>query len=241
MIAVDDARRHELAQNLAAVRERISRATRAAGRSDEPTLIVVTKFFPVADVVALAELGVSDIGESREQELAEKVDVLQMEQPDLLGSPTRHFIGQLQSKKAKRVASLVDVVQSLDRPKLVPLLDAAGQDKGQPLDVLLQVDLEAGARGRGGVAPSDLAALAEQAAAAPGLRLRGLMAVAPRDEEPARAFERLARVRESFLAEHPEADLLSAGMSGDLEEAVKFGATHLRVGSAILGSRPVAG
>ncbi|QEH94617.1 YggS family pyridoxal phosphate-dependent enzyme [Dermacoccus abyssi] len=239
-MAVDEARRAELAAGLEQVRQRIAAATREAGRVDEPTLVVVTKFFPVSDLVALAELGVTDVGESREQELHEKVDALREARPDLLGTPTRHFIGQLQSKKAKRVGSLVDVVQSLDRPKLVPLLDAAGSERDTPLDVLLQVDLEEESRGRGGVSPADLPSLAEAAEQATGLRLRGLMAVAPRDEEPERAFARLADIRENFLTNHPEARVLSAGMSGDLEAAVKIGATHLRVGSAILGSRPAA-
>ena len=240
MIAVDEARRAELAAGLEQVRERITAATREAGRDDEPTLVVVTKFFPVADLVALAELGVTDVGESREQELHEKVDALRDARPDLLATPTRHFIGQLQSKKAKRVGSLVDVVQSLDRPKLVPLLDAAGAERDTPLEVLLQVDLEENSQGRGGVAPAELAALADEVAQASGLTLSGLMAVAPRGEEPERALERLAALRESFLALHPAARVLSAGMSGDLEAAVKIGATHLRVGSAILGSRPAA-
>ncbi|CAM3425575.1 MULTISPECIES: YggS family pyridoxal phosphate-dependent enzyme [Dermacoccus] len=240
MIEVDDERRAELATRLEQVRERITSATRDAGRDEEPTLVVVTKFFPVSDLVALAELGVTDVGESREQELHEKVDSLREERPDLLKAPTRHFIGQLQSKKAKRVASLVDVVQSLDRPKLVPLLDAAGAERDTPLEVLLQVDLEENSQGRGGVAPAELAALADEVAQASGLTLSGLMAVAPRGEEPERAFERLAALRESFLADHPAARVLSAGMSGDLEAAVKIGATHLRVGSAILGSRPAA-
>lgn len=240
MIEVDEARRAELATALDQVCERITAATRDAGREDEPTLIVVTKFFPVCDLVALAELGVTDVGESREQELNEKVDALREARPDLLESPTRHFIGQLQSKKAKRVGSLVDVVQSLDRPKLVPLLDAVVSERDTPLDVLLQVDLEEESRGRGGVSPADLPALAETAAEASGLRLRGLMAVAPREEEPERAFARLADIRDGFLVDHPQARVLSAGMSGDLEAAVKIGATHLRVGSAILGSRPAA-
>lgn len=236
-----EARRRELSANLEATRARIAAATRAAGRRDEPTLVVVTKFFGVSDLVALADLGVTDVGESREQELVAKVEGIREQRPDLLEAPRRHFVGQVQSKKAKRIATVVDMVQSLDRPKLVPLLDAVGRERERPLDVLLQVDLEGDARGRGGVAPDELAALAELTADASGLCMKGLMAVAPRDEEPERAFDRLARIREGFLADHPGAGLLSAGMSNDLEEAVQIGATHLRVGSAILGSRPVAG
>lgn len=237
----DVSRCNELSANLAATRARVTAATRMAGRHEEPTLIVVTKFFDVRDLIALADLGVTDVGESREQELAAKVEALRERRPDLLGAPRRHFIGQVQSNKAKRIASLVDMVQSLDRPKLVPLLDAVGRERERPVDVLLQVDLEGGAHGRGGVEPTQLGALAEQVANAAGLGLRGLMAVAPRREEPARAFDRLAHVRETFLTDHPSARVLSAGMSHDLDEAVMIGATHLRVGSAILGSRTLAG
>ncbi|STD16167.1 Predicted enzyme with a TIM-barrel fold [Dermacoccus nishinomiyaensis] len=235
------ARRAELQANLERVRVRIAAATSAAGRDDAPTLVVVTKFFPVTDLVALADLGVGDVGENREQELVEKVDALRAERPDLIASPRRHFIGQIQSKKARRIARHADVVQSLDRLKLVPLLDAGAADRENPLDIFVQVALERDGSGRGGAQETELHEVAAAVEQAPHLRLCGLMAVAPLGEEPAAAFSRLAHVRQDFLANFPQATSLSAGMSGDLEDAVKIGATHLRVGSAILGSRPLAG
>lgn len=182
-----------------------------------------------------------DVGENREQELVEKVDALRAERPDLIASPRRHFIGQIQSKKARRIARHADVVQSLDRLKLVPLLDAGAADRENPLDIFVQVALERDGSGRGGAQETELHEVAAAVEQAPHLRLCGLMAVAPLGEEPAAAFSRLAHVRQDFLANFPQATSLSAGMSGDLEDAVKIGATHLRVGSAILGSRPLAG
>lgn len=240
-ITSTDERVAELSRRLDVVRERIAAASRAAGREDEPTLVVVTKFFPVSDLMALADLGVRDVGENREQELVEKLGVLERERPDLLASPRRHFIGQLQSKKARRVAAAADVVQSVDRLKLVAPLDAGAADRAQPLEVFLQVDLDPASSGRGGAQPDDLLPLAQAVADAPRLRLRGLMAVAPLGEEPRSAFDRLARIRADFLTHFPQADELSAGMSSDLEAAVAIGATHLRVGGAILGSRPARG
>ncbi len=225
------ARRDELEARLAAVRERVTAACAAAGRADEPTLVAVTKFFPASDVDLLAELGITDIGENRDQEASEKVDVLAHR--DRL---TVHFIGQLQSNKAASVARYADVVHSLDRAKLVGALDRAAGRHGRTLDVLVQVGLDDGA-GRGGAAPDEVAALGEAVAAAEHLRLRGLMAVAPLGEPARPAFARLRALSEGLRAEHPDATWLSAGMSADLEDAVAEGATHLRVGSAILGSR----
>ncbi|HSX67246.1 YggS family pyridoxal phosphate-dependent enzyme [Nocardioides sp.] len=225
------ARREELAANLAGVRARIAAATAAAGRPDgEVSLVVVTKFFPASDVRLLAGLGVTDVGENRHQEAEEKAAA----SADL---PLRwHYIGGLQSNKAAAVAAYADVVESVDRLKLVGPLDRGAADR--QVDVLLQVSLDGpDADGRAGCDPSDLASLAAAVAAAEHLTLRGLMAVAPLGEDPATAFGRLAAIRTTFLEDHPEATVLSAGMSGDLEEAVAAGATHVRVGSAILGSR----
>lgn len=236
--AASPQRREELKRNLSEVRQRIADATRSAGRDEEPRLVVVTKFFGVEDLIALAELGVGDVGENREQELHAKVEHLRENRPDLMSVPRRHFIGQIQSKKAKRIARDADVVQSVDRVKLVPLLDDAAAERGEPLEVLVQVDLEQDSHGRGGVAPAGVAELADVIAAAANLRLGGVMAVAPLGEDPRRAFADLARIHGELLREHPDATTMSAGMSGDLEVATQFGATHLRVGSAILGSRP---
>lgn len=225
-------RRDEIAAGLGAVRERIALACADAGRDEsEVTLVVVTKYFPASDVRLLADLGVTDIGENKHQEAEAK----QRECADL--GLRWHFVGALQSNKAAAVAAYADAVHSVDRAKLVGRL-AAGAE-GRQVDVLLQVSLDPpGASGRAGADPGDLAALADLVTAADSLRLRGLMAVAPLGEDPAEAFARLSDVRREFVAAQPSADWLSAGMSGDLEAAIHAGATHVRVGTAVLGSRP---
>lgn len=229
-------RADELASALGGVRERIAAACADAGRSpDELTLVVVTKYFPASDVAHLVELGVTDIGENRHQEAAAKLAELD---PAVRARVRAHFIGQLQSNKAAAVARYADVVQSVDRAKVARALARASEEREEPLDVLLQVDLQGTDEGRGGVRPDGLAALADEVAGLDGLRLRGLMAVAPLGEDPAPAFARLAALHADLRHTHPGADRMSAGMSGDLEQAVAAGATHLRVGSAILGSRP---
>lgn len=227
------ARLEELRTNLAAVRQRIVRAAEAADRDPaEVALVVVTKFFPASDVRMLADLGVSDVGENRHQEAEAKA----AECADL---PLRwHFIGGLQSNKAAAVARYADVVESVDRASLVGRLDRGAAESGREVDVLVQVSLDPPGRDhRAGVVPEELGALAAEVDAAPHLSLRGLMAVAPLGEDPAEAFGRLAAIRSVFLDDHPSATRLSAGMSGDLEAAVYAGATHVRVGSAVLGSR----
>ena len=229
-------RRAELERNLAEVRARIDRACAAAGRDRGSVgLTVVTKFFGASDVRLLADLGVTDVGENRHQEAEAKA----AECADL--GLRWHYIGGLQSNKAAAVARYADVVESVDRVKLVGRLAAGATERGAEVEVLLQVSLDPpGADHRAGADPADLPALAETVEAADGLRLAGLMAVAPLGEDPAEAFARLAAVRADLLRDHPDADRLSAGMSGDLEQAVAAGATHVRVGSAILGSRPSA-
>ncbi|MEP9365545.1 YggS family pyridoxal phosphate-dependent enzyme [Nocardioides sp. CN2-186] len=224
----------ELAANLATVRGRIAAACADAGRPvDDVRLVVVTKFFPASDVRLLADLGVTDVGENRHQEAEAKA----AECADL--GLTWHFIGGLQSNKAAAVASYADVVESVDRAKLVAGLDRGAAQRSQEIDVLLQVSLDPpGADGRSGAAPEELGDLADAVGGADHLRLRGLMAVAPLGEDPATAFARLAGIRRELVTDHPEATWLSAGMSGDLEAAVHAGATHVRIGSAVLGSRP---
>lgn len=235
------ARRQEIADALGGVQERIAAACSAAGRPrEEVTLVAVTKYFPASDAAALVRLGVQDLGESRDPEAGEKAAALG-EVPGL-ASPTWHFVGQLQTNKANRVARYADVVHSVDRDRLVRALSHGAELAGRTLGVLVQVNLGGpDADRRGGVEPDAVAALADAVAASPGLVLRGLMAVAPRGQDPAPAFERLARTGERLRADHPGASWLSAGMSGDLEAAVAHGATHLRIGSAILGARPAAG
>ena len=235
------ARREELSARLQQVEARIASACRAAGRPrGDVTLIVVTKFFPVQDVEALCELGVSNIGENRDQEASVKIAALPSEVRQRLQV---HFIGQLQSNKAASLASYVDTVHSIDREKLVRALDRAAAAAGRAIGALVQVSLDPdpAARGRGGIPLEGVAALADSVAAAEHLTLRGLMAVAPLGVDPAEAFARLATAARGVRAGHPGAGWISAGMSADLESAVANGATHLRVGSAILGSRPPFG
>lgn len=231
-------RAEEIAAGLARVRARVESAARTAGRDPAlVTLVVVTKYFPASDVRILADLGVRHVGENRHQEAAAKA----AECADL--GLTWHFIGGLQSNKAAAVAAYADVVESVDRGKLVAPLDRGAHARGRVLDCLLQVSLDPhGAGGaRSGADPSAIPALADQVAAAGTLRLRGLMAVAPLGEDPASAFARLVPVRAELLAGHPSATWLSAGMSGDLEQGIAAGATHVRVGSSVLGPRPPIG
>ncbi|HOT33141.1 MAG TPA: YggS family pyridoxal phosphate-dependent enzyme [Rhodoglobus sp.] len=219
----------DLEARLASVTAEVAQAARDAGRNPaEITTIVVTKFHPAALVRELADLGVSDFGESRHQEAQPKIAEL----ADL--AATWHFIGQVQSKKARQVRSYVDVIHSVDRPSLVDAL------AGGPLDVFIQVNLTDDPA-RGGAQPDDLASLSERVASTEGLKLRGLMAVAPLDSEPRREFARVRTLSERLRAAHPEASGLSMGMSGDFREAILEGATHLRIGTAITGNRLLHG
>jgi pyridoxal phosphate enzyme (YggS family) len=233
---VDDARRDEVAAGLAEVERRVEQACRAAGRArSDITIIAVTKTYPASDVRVLAGLGVTDIGENRDQEAADKAT----ECSDL--NLTWHFIGQLQTNKVRSVVSYADVVHSVDRSRLVEALSREAVRQEREVGCLIQVALGGqeggGPLGRGGVGPAGVLPLAEAVARADGLRLRGVMAVAPLGEDPAEAFARLYSVAQAVQKEHPAADVISAGMSGDLAQAITNGATHLRVGTALLGRR----
>ncbi|MGW0290334.1 YggS family pyridoxal phosphate-dependent enzyme [Streptomyces tuirus] len=236
-------RKDELATNLAKVERRIADACAAAGRArDEVTLIVVTKTYPASDVRILAELGVRHVAENRDQDAAPKAEACS----DL--PLTWHFVGQLQTNKVRSVVGYADFVQSVDRPKLVTALSKEAVRAGRELGCLLQVALDAGESGRGergGVGPGGIEELAGLVAGAPGLRLDGLMTVAPLTGEYAgrerAAFERLMDLSTDLRRSHPAATMVSAGMSTDLEQAVTAGATHVRVGSAVLGVRPRLG
>jgi PLP dependent protein len=231
-------RRAEIAVNLAAVEDRITAACRSSRRDrSEITLIAVTKTFPPEDVGHLAALGVREVGENRAADAVAKVAACAEAGVEGL---VWHFVGQVQTNKAAAVASCCDVVHSVDRARLVTALDRAAGAAGRRLRALVQVDL-AGADGRGGAAPADVPALADAVAGAAHLDLAGVMAVAPLGEDPAAAFGRLAAVAADLRRDHPAATVVSAGMSGDLEAAVAAGATHLRVGTALLGSRPPLG
>lgn len=274
-----DPRIGQLAERLAVVRSRIAAAARRAGRDpDTVTLIAVTKFFPAADVLRLAALGVTEVGENREQEAAVKhADVAGLAGlagrtgvdgpggaglggaglggagrggagfggPGRPGAGTAdvehlrwHMIGQLQTNKARAVLRWASSVQSVDRLRLVTALSRAAADTGRTVDCLVQVGLGASADGRGGADPDLVPELAAAVAAAAGLRLRGLMAVAPLGADPGPTMARLAGLHQRVRTDHPAATDLSAGMSGDLEAAVAAGATHVRIGSALLGQRP---
>jgi PLP dependent protein len=252
-----DERSSDLADRLAAVRTRIGAACAASGRDkSEITLIAVTKTYPAADVLALASLGLSDFGENRDQEAAAKA--AEVAAARAAGGPaapvppagagqrvTWHFIGQLQTNKARSVAGYADTVHSVDRIRLVRALGAAARAAGRDLTCLVQVSLDPAAAdapagadaARGGVPPARLAELAEAIEAEPGLTLGGLMAVAPLAMDPARAFAPLRRLSDVIRLVNPRATVISAGMSGDLEPAVANGATHLRIGTALLGNR----
>ncbi|MFF2273871.1 YggS family pyridoxal phosphate-dependent enzyme [Agromyces sp. NPDC058136] len=216
---------------LAAVQAGIADAARDAGReASEITTIVVTKFHPAQLVRELAALGVRDVGENRHQEAQAKAAELAE-----LGL-NWHFIGQLQSKKAKQVRAYATAIHSVDR---LALVDALRSDVAS-IDCFVQVNLTDDP-GRGGVAPDELEALVERVLATPGLTLRGLMAVAPLDEPARPAFARVRELSERVVRLAPEARELSMGMSHDFRDAILEGATHLRIGSAITGNRPAAG
>lgn len=232
-----ETRRTGLSDRLDSVRARISEACGRAGRAAEDvTLTVVTKTYPAADVALLASLGVTHVGEARHPEARDKRAAVRE-------SLVWHFVGALQTNKAAAVASYCDVVESVDRLRLVTALDRGAAAHARLLDVLVQVNLDPdGAPGeigqRSGVEPGGLSELADAVAATESLRLAGLMAVAPRDADPSRAFDQLAALRARLTADHPAAKALSAGMSADMEQAVQAGATHVRIGRAVLGERP---
>jgi pyridoxal phosphate enzyme (YggS family) len=240
-------RRGEISAALEQVRRRITAACERAGRDPAGvTLIAVTKTRPVSDIVALTELGVRDIGENRDQEARPKADQL-----SAAGVPlTWHFVGQLQTRKVPSVLAYADVVHSVDRLRLAGTLATRARAAGRPVTCLIQVSLNPDARpaeagsdqGRGGAHPDDVPALAEVIAAARseggGLVLGGVMAVAPLGVPPADAFARLGEVAAGLRSRYPAATIISAGMSGDLEEAIRAGATHVRIGTALLGGRP---
>nr|WP_199859198.1 YggS family pyridoxal phosphate-dependent enzyme [Frigoribacterium sp. CFBP 8751] len=221
-----------MGERLARVAAAVDDACAAVGRSPgELTTIVVTKFHPPGLIRALYALGVRDVGENRHQEAQAKAAEL-----DDLEGLRWHFVGQLQSKKARQARRYAHAVHSLDRDSVV---DALSDDSGSVVDGFVQVNLTDDP-GRGGVAERDVETLAEKVLSTPGLRLRGVMAVAPLDEEARPAFARLRAVSERVRSLEATADAISAGMSPDFAEAVAEGATHLRIGTAITGSRPDA-
>lgn len=221
-----------LAERLADVDGRIADAAHAAGRDpSELTRIVITKFHPASLVRELYALGVRDLGENRHQEAAAKAAEL----TDL--DIAWHFVGQLQSNKARAVRAYATAVHSVDRPSLITALADPAASR---LDCFVQLNLSEDP-GRGGVLPAGAESLSEQVAGTPGLRLRGVMAVAPLDAEPRAAFATVRAVSDRIRTLVPDATAISAGMSDDFAEAIAEGATHLRIGTAITGKRSTTG
>ena len=219
----------ELAANLEAFERRLSRACAEAGRDrSQVTVIAVTKTFPAEDVATLAALGVGDFGENRDQEARVKAAAV----PHVRW----HFVGRLQRNKCRSVATYANAVHSVDRIELAELLEKGADRAGRLIDVLIQVSLDDDPN-RGGAPAGDVAAVADCCARCPHLRLSGVMAVAPLGADPDEAFGRLAAIAADLRAAHPRAEAISAGMSHDLEAAVRHGATHVRVGTALLGGR----
>ncbi|WP_137873323.1 YggS family pyridoxal phosphate-dependent enzyme [Rhodococcus sp. Q] len=245
-----DERHREIASALTAVQERLGRACVAAGRDPRDVqLLPVTKYFPVSDARILYDLGCREFGESRDQEASAKAadltGLVAGERPGGVDDVHWHMIGSVQRKKARSIVRWATVVHSVDSEQLVDALSraaAAALDAGEratPLQVLLQVSLDDDPK-RGGVPLPELPALCEHAAAADGLEFAGLMAVPPLGADPDVAFATLAATHRDVLRDHPDARMLSAGMTADLESAVRHGSTCVRVGTALLGSRPLA-
>lgn len=230
-------RRAELAANLAAVRHGIADACERHDRvPDDVNLIVVTKTRPAVDVACLVDLGVTDVGENRHPEAADK----KREVAELGAHPRWHFVGGLQTNKAGAVASYADVVHSLDRAKLARSLDRGAAAADRTLSCLIQVDFDTRDPGRAGVEPAealDLARLVLQEC--PHLELSGVMTVAPWGQDPEPSFARLRQISAELTEIAPAATMISAGMSQDFAAAIKHGATHLRVGRSVLGQRPI--
>ena len=222
-MAID--RRSEITSNLQVVRDEISKAVASTGRSlDEITLIAVTKTFPASDVEILRDLGVTHFGENRDADAAPKADAV---------AGTWHFQGQIQSNKLKSITTWANVIHSLDEIRHFEVIEKSAP---HPLDIFCQVSLD-GSEGRGGVSEQKLYELAQAIEKSATHRLQGLMAVAPLGVDPADAFSKLSAIHKAFMADFPKANKLSAGMSGDFKEAIAHGATHIRIGSQILGSR----
>ncbi|MDX3656020.1 YggS family pyridoxal phosphate-dependent enzyme [Streptomyces sp. ID05-26A] len=222
----------ELAENLAEVEERIAKACEVAGRArGEVMLLAVTKTWPASDVEILYGLGLRNFAENRDQEAGEKVGQLRH-----LAEARWHMVGRLQRNKAKSVVEWADQVDSVDSVRLAEALAKAARARGTTLDVLLQVSID-GDTSRGGVAVADVAELAGVITRSGDLILRGAMTVAPRTMNPSQAFQALVSVVSRLRDDHPTATHVSAGMSGDLEDAISHGSTCVRVGTALLGSR----
>jgi hypothetical protein len=222
-------RTSEITANLNDVKAKIASAALKAGRdADEITLIVVTKTFPVSDLEILYSLGVREFGENRDQEAAEKVAKLPFD-------TNWNFQGGIQSNKLKSITTWAGCIHSVDKLKYAQIVSE--QNTGKPKEIFIQVSLDQPPESRGGVDPKKLIDLASEVTKLPGISLKGLMAVAPLDLPEEQAFLKLKEIQADFVAVFKDAKYLSAGMSGDYEMAISYGATHLRIGSSILGNR----
>jgi pyridoxal phosphate enzyme (YggS family) len=222
-------RKDQILSNLESVKEKISAAAQEAGRApSEITLIAVTKTFPVSDLEILYELGVRNFGENRDQEAAPKVSALPAD-------ITWHFQGGIQSNKLKSISNWASVIHSVDKFKYAQMISQFSV--GKTKEIFIQVSLDTIPQSREGVDPADLMQLAEQIMSLPNLEVKGLMAVAPLDQPTEQAFVRLQQIQQKFIQLYPAASSLSSGMSGDYELAISLGATHVRIGSSILGNR----
>ncbi|MCW2496488.1 YggS family pyridoxal phosphate-dependent enzyme [Jatrophihabitans sp.] len=232
---IDDRRGAQLVAALGSVRARLADACIAVGRDTrDVTLVAVTKTYPASDVATLQELGVLDVGESRDQEAKGKV--AELGSSAQAGVLRWHFVGRVQTNKAASIAGYAHAVHSIDRLDAVAAFAKAVVERATPLEAFVQVSLD-GDPARAGAVGGEVLRVAEAVAAAPNLLLRGVMAVPPIAADPEAAFARLAEISASVRAEHPEAVAISGGMSADLEQAVRHGATHVRVGTALLGRR----
>jgi pyridoxal phosphate enzyme (YggS family) len=219
----------ELTNNLTEVNQRINIAAKKVSRSvDEITLITVTKTFPTSDIEILYQIGLRDFGENRDQEASKKVT-------NLPKDIRWHFQGQIQSNKLKSITSWASCIHSVDQSRYAQLISQFIGDAKIP--IFIQVSLDKTSKNRAGVEPDELIKMATQVSELPGISLQGLMAVAPLDMSAELAFTKLAKIREVFLTSFPTAKSLSIGMSGDYETAIEYGATHIRIGSSILGNR----
>jgi hypothetical protein len=222
-------RTSEITANLNDVKAKIASAALKAGRdADEITLIVVTKTFPVSDLEILYSLGVREFGENRDQEAVEKV-------AKLPSNINWNFQGGIQSNKLKSISTWAGCIHSVDKLKYAQIISE--QNIGKPKEIFIQVSLDQPPESRGGVDPKRLIDLASEITKLPGISLKGLMAVAPLDSPEGQVFLKLKEIRANFVAAFKDAKYLSAGMSGDYEMAISHGATHLRIGSSILGNR----
>lgn len=226
-----------VADRLAAVRARIERACAQAGRRpSDITILAVTKGFGSEAIQAALDASIADIGENYFQEAQAKFAGVAWP-----SSPVRrHFIGSIQRNKARRIAGLFDMVQTVDRADIAEALDAGAENAGKVLDVLVQLNVSAD--DRNGVKPGECAQLVAAIERLKHLRLRGVMAIGPLDPSAvAPAFAGAGKIFDDLAARTPGVDTLSLGMSEDIEEAIAAGSTLLRLGTALFGPRPVKG